>query len=263
MPRAAIRAYSQLILNTSGLVGYWKMNQTSGNITDSSTQANNGTQAGTPTYSRPQIVTGDPTATTTIQTRGNSSNYFNLGQPNILKFTTSFSVEGWVNILDQANTSPIIGRGNTSDVTIRGAWDLLANASGNRRARFSTCVGTSTEGTINSSTVSPGVHYLAGTWDGTTMRLYVDGTLNGSVAQSGTLVNPATYDITIGATLSNALTPGGGSVETAHVALYTSVLTAAQIAQRYQTGVSLLRTLAVARSLAAVRTTAAVRTPVT
>jgi hypothetical protein len=240
MLRAPIRAYAQLILSERGLIGYWQMNETAGNIADSSGNNSTGTKVGEPTYSSTTIVTGAPEAISSIRTAGQNGIYFNVGDLTLYKLTTRITLEGWINILDQGNSQTIVGRGSPGDTTRRGSWILSGNNSNGKRAVFNLHNGA--ERSLSSNIISAGIHHIVGTWDGTTQRIYVDGTLRNSAAITGTLTNNA-YAVVVGGFVTNAgVGSGGVNADVAHVAIYNTALSADQVAQHYQSGITAART---------------------
>jgi|GEM_PF-2050454 len=74
-------------------------------------------------------------------------------------------------------------------------------------------------------------HHVVGTWDGTTMRCYVDGVANGTA--SGFIPNITYGGAFIGLQMSGTA-PFNGSV--AEVALYGTVLSATQVSNHYAVG---------------------------
>jgi len=72
-------------------------------------------------------------------------------------------------------------------------------------------------------------HHLAGTYDGSNLRIYVDGVLRGPVPTTRS-VPAATMPLTLGAWSSGA---GNRPAGVADVAVYTSALSAAQVQAHY------------------------------
>jgi RHS repeat-associated protein len=108
-----------------------------------------------------------------------------------------------------------------------GGWLLaLQNVAGQQRATFAINNG----GTISSasSSVTTGTHYLAGTWDGTTARLYIDGAQT-AVTTVGTVTLDTTASVVMGASLDS-------TIDLDEVALYPQALSAAAIGNHYAYG---------------------------
>jgi hypothetical protein len=94
-------------------------------------------------------------------------------------------------------------------------------------------------------------HHVVGTIDGTTLRLYVDGTQVATAAMSGTVRPASSADFTIGSATASGREFAGSLDEVAH---YTSALSAARITAHHQAAASPSMTLAgtVQRKTAAV-----------
>lgn len=111
-----------------------------------------------------------------------------------------------------------------------GGLHLLINAFGNLSAvHFASGAGTTASGT---TAVNDGAtHHVAATWDGTDLRLYVDGVEEDSVAAGGPAEDAA--DFWIGNSLAAAF-PLTGVL--AHVAGYDSVLSASEVEEHAVAG---------------------------
>jgi hypothetical protein len=95
------------------------------------------------------------------------------------------------------------------------------------RPRFFLALDGARHSVASSVTITPGWHYLAGTYDGSTMRIYVDGTLRGEEAASGQLTGYRT---------PLRLGMNGGGTEAFkglmdNVRIYPRALTAQQLAK--------------------------------
>ncbi|HMJ34003.1 MAG TPA: LamG-like jellyroll fold domain-containing protein [Baekduia sp.] len=174
----------------SGLVGAWGFDETSGTgVTDASGNGLNGTLTGA-------------TRTTTGKFGGalsfnGTSNWVTVADNAKLDLTTKITMEGWVNPTALGSTwrTVMIKEGASSLVYSLYASEGTSKASGH--------VFTSTEFDTR-STAGVALNtwtYLATTWDGATLRLYVNGTLVSSKPVTGTMPNS-----------SGALRFGGNSV---------------------------------------------------
>lgn len=94
------------------------------------------------------------------------------------------TVEAWVRTTVGTGTQSIFSKDQTNSSTLR-VWQFRLNAGKPEFLPFSTsAVATA----ASPDAVNDGqFHHLCGTWDGTTVRIYVDGILKGSTALSGTL----------------------------------------------------------------------------
>jgi hypothetical protein len=161
-----------------------------------------------------------------------STGYVTVPDAAALNFASALSVEAWVKPVDQAanQSRRIVAKPFTSTATPYNEFSLNSNAGAAAAAQFEITTG-GTRTILTGTTTLPSDRYshVVGTWDGTTMRIYVNGVLESSVAKSGTLNN---YD----QPLQIGRLPGGwyfnGWID--DVGLYSKALTTAQVAQRYR-----------------------------
>jgi hypothetical protein len=165
--------------NASGLSAYYKLNDASGTVATNSTGGTNGTLQNTPTW-----------VTSPVEFAGNSLNFDGTNDvvsiPNhaTLNITTAITLEAWVyatkntgiqNVISKSSSSanngyifPRTDNGWTNTIIyfhIGGSWRTLSAA-------------------------YPGLnawHHLAATYDGATIKLYIDGVLSASQAQTGSI----------------------------------------------------------------------------
>jgi len=161
-----------------------------------------------------------------------TSSYVSIPDSSLLDaFTNRLTVELWFRA-NSTNANPvwaaIVAKGNTS-------WRLQATE-GAKTLTFS-ATGTSGGDMTGTRNVNDGQwHHVAGVYDGTTMSLYVDGTLDVSKPATG-LIAQNDYPMAIGA---NDNSPAGtihlfnGSVD--EVALYNRALSVGEIATIYDAG---------------------------
>ena len=148
-----------------------------------------------------------------------------------LNLTGAITIQAWVkanawgtNVWDNY----IVGKDDWS-VSSAG-YALRAGAGGQLSFNFAVSGGLWQE-VLSSITMTTGVwHNVAGTFDGTTQKVYIDGILEGSAAYSGSIVS-SPYHLNIGAV---PYTTGGsrlfnGNID--EVAIWNSALTASQLIQ--------------------------------
>ncbi|HEY6693405.1 MAG TPA: LamG-like jellyroll fold domain-containing protein, partial [Solirubrobacteraceae bacterium] len=162
--------------DTSGLVAAYGFEEPSGTtVTDSSTRANNGTYAN---------------ATRSTSGRHGSALSFNGTNASVtvpdaasLRLTTGMTLEAWVNPSAGGNWRTVLLKQQTNDLV----YGLYSNDDVNRPSAwlYTTTGQPSVTGTA-AVAVNTWTH-LAATYDGTTVRLYVNGTQTGSRAISGSL----------------------------------------------------------------------------
>ena len=181
---------AQLAGTRAGLVGQWEFDEGSGQIaTDSSGNSNDGqlgsgagADASDPTW------TTDPSMGSVLSFDGSDDYITGIGDCP----TGSFTVAGWAK-----DTGPTIG----------GKWSVLYSADQeiwfgvDREASPAVWldVGGNGKGGLTPGTWSRDVwHHIAGTWDGTTVHLYLDG-VDMSITAYGTPENPQAEAAMIGA----------------------------------------------------------------
>lgn len=191
-------AYYNLTLN-DGLVGYWKLDETSGTrADDSSGWGNSG------------ALLNGPTISTTVPTLNFSNprslnfdgvnDYVNMGNNNSLdRGSLPFSIAAWFKVDTAGGVGewrPIIDKGSSNAIQNYGLW-TSANPFVNKIDFIS---GNGDWGdTVSLTTILPDTWYhAAGTWDGTTKRLYVNGVLEKSSTPGSTekpVSSPSTFKI--------------------------------------------------------------------
>jgi hypothetical protein len=135
---------------------------------DSSGNGNNGTLVGGPTFTTG--VTGQ-----TIQLNG-SNQYVTVANSSDLNPTSAITLSAWINATDWNGNRRIIQKGNTDD-----QYRLTAESG---VLKFDV----HGVGVITAALPSTGVwHLIIGTYDGTTMKLYVDGVVVASAAATGSI----------------------------------------------------------------------------
>jgi len=148
----------------NGLVGLWKFDETSGaNAYDSSIKNNAGTLSGTPTRTSSCQISDCLTFSGTGQ-------YVNIPPPTGFP-TTSITVSAWVYLTSHITSNDLV----TNNFSVSGGWDLFADSLGN--AMFGVFNGTSQFNASGCSTAftTSAWHHLLGTYDGTTVKVYLDG----------------------------------------------------------------------------------------
>ncbi len=217
-----VSAYRSLILS-NGPVGYWRLGEASGTVARDETGGHAGTFVNNPILSQLGALVGDPNTSVTFN---GTTQYVNVPYSAALN-TATFSVEVWAKVTGGGGTY----RGVMASRMFPNGWAVYAAADNTWQFWVNSGTGMLVVSggpvTLNSWT------YLAGTFDGTTARLYVNGMLAGS--GGSTAYHPQT---------SNALTigqsePGDGfyfpgSLDEA--AEYGAALSAIQVQNDYLLG---------------------------
>lgn len=179
----------------------------------------------------PSFVTGSTNSTLTLSLNG-TSQYVDLGNINaeIASGSSSLTITSWIRPNKFANYDGIVVR--TGAVSPYGGWQLNLDSSG--RLDFAINVSGSWQTYINkggptSALTSNTWYHVAGVYDGSTMKTYTNGSLVGSVSQTGSIsyTSPLS-NLYIGRNQSSYF---GGNIATANV--YNKALTASEISQEY------------------------------
>ncbi len=173
----------------SGLVGYWKLD---GNAQDSSGNGNNGTPNGM------SFVTGKIGQAGSFA--GNASSYANVYNSSSLN-PSQITVAAWINPSSNPTIASIVKKSDFNQqngYTLEGA-SAATTASGNNQYRFGVyispeaCPGNNALG-IPAGWCITGItpqlqigtwNYLVGTYDGSNLRLYLNGSLVTAIPASG------------------------------------------------------------------------------
>ncbi len=198
----------------TGLVGHWKLDETSGDVAhDSSGNDNHGTLLG-----NPQWVAGKVGGA--LQFDG-TDDCVDCGDDPLFSITGDLTVACWfkVNQFDVGYQALVAKGGYT--------WRLQRDGT-NSTLEFS-CTGAG--GAYGNVDVSDGEwHHVAGVYDGSTMYLYVDGGLDVFQGASGT-IDTNTYNLFIGENSQDTGRHWNGWID--DVRVYSRPLSAADIRELY------------------------------
>ena len=164
-------------VNDDGLVGYWKLDEGSGNFADSSGNGNAGTEAGT--LSRGQ--TGKVNKAVGFGT----NNYITIADSSSLDITGNLTMSAWVKPVDYTNYRGIFQEYANTDYVYQ-SYGMFTDQSG---------IKIIVEGTQLNPSAIPALnewHHVVGTYDGSNVRLYIDGSLSSSTSKTGSVTSHAT-----------------------------------------------------------------------
>lgn len=227
--------YSSVILADSPLA-YWRLNEASGTTAaDSSGNAHNGTISGAVTLGAAGLVAGagSDTAYSFDGTAGTPGQVLTAWNPSGY---SAFSVEAWVNfstIVSGSNPRLIVN--SHDDFTGTSGFELFYDVGG---AGFHWTVGNgSATGNVVGGAITFGATYhVVGTWDGATVRLYVNGQQVGTpgTLSGGTLAaGPANVGLGYSSDYNGDYLTGALD----EVAVYGAALTPTQVQAHYVAGV--------------------------
>ncbi len=236
--------YEALVL-ASNPIGYWRLNETTldSNYADSSGNGLTGPSVFNTQVQQGNLLTtysdsdGNSTVATALATNLWGGSITTSAFANVP--TTGWTIEAWVNLTANPDGSQIITDGyNVTDVfalcfstgggTISPGGDLLFGGFYN---------GTSWVGVSASSPLTLNqTYHLAATWDGSNVRLYIDGVLIGTQAGSPYTVS-ASRTLFIGGNPSDFRTAPRITGRGSEVAIYGTALSGATILAHYDLGI--------------------------
>ncbi|HXE44379.1 MAG TPA: LamG-like jellyroll fold domain-containing protein [Conexibacter sp.] len=202
-------------------VSYWKLNETSGTIAGDATVANPGTYEGAPTLGLAGLVATD--ATGTAVGFGGAGADARIGQSGSLDLTTGITLEAFI----QPSSLPPAGMIRTI-VAKTGSYSLELN--GPTLEMSVVQLGVSRRLQAPAGTIVAGrVYDVAGTYDGATERLYVNGVQVASAALTGS-TDLTMSGVRIGS-WDGTQQFFAGTLD--DISVYASALSAAQVAAHY------------------------------
>jgi hypothetical protein len=220
--------YRDVVLGTTGLQSYWRLGEISGVTAFDSNGAVNGAHANGPTVGG----TGAPTYADGATIFDGVDDYIGFGDVYDFAGTSSFTVEGWFNrtTVGEAGTWRIVA-GKEPATGTRDGW-AIAIAPGTQLIYFDR-VNASNDDVVASTTatVAGTWYHFAVTYDGATMRMYVNGALEASTASALSIPN-TTYPLRLGSLDPAPTNSFAGRID--EIAIYNTALTATQIAEHYR-----------------------------
>ncbi len=219
--------YSQTILNTTGLVSYWRLGETSGNPQDSKGTNHVTVVNGTPTYGQTGAIAGDSNKAITFSA---STDYFTVPDAASLDLGNGpFSIEAWARRDTDTGVFAIaVNKGINAysfGWTNNDKWELgMVNV--NPLATESNT--TAADGTWH--------HFVVTRTNSTTMNVYKDGVDVTTLVDTTRTLLDTTSVLEIGIETAGSLQPLAGALD--ELAIYNTVLSAATVLDHYNTGVA-------------------------
>jgi len=211
--------YSNAVTQTAGLVGYWRLGESSGTNANDEVSTNDGTYTGTPTLGATGALSGDTDTAVTFASA--SSQYVNIPDVAAVDLGDVFSLEAWINVTG-SGARYIVSKST-------GAYALAIFSDGTLGLR----IGNGATLRITNAALSAGWHHVVGTKNGATTALYVDGAAPATTASANvTAVNNATA-LLIGGDF-NAGEFFNGSID--EVAVYNVAISEATALAHYNAG---------------------------
>lgn len=210
-------------------LAYWRMGDTAGTTcTDSSGNGRHATYAGSPTLGVTGLVTGD--ADKAVEFTGTTAQRAEITAAAWMNPTVGITLEAIVKPDDFSNYRSIVDR----DLAPYRTWGLRVNQTTGKVEGLvwsQDDAASSPTSLVSTTALTVGTKcHVALTWDGATVRLYINGTLNASVAKSGSMKSsssPICIGVTHGGSSSAYFSPFDGVID--EVAFYGTALSAARI----------------------------------
>jgi hypothetical protein len=204
-------------------VGWWRFDEGSGTVAgDSSGYGNDGTLL--PTGSEPQWVDGKYDKALSFD---GVNDYVNCGnKPNLEIAGNQITLSAWVK---KAAAVPVGGGFSIISKNRYSKYFLWITDS--QKPRFSLTTTTTKDLDATTVTVSDTWYYLSAVYNGSTMKIYVNGILENEIAQSGNIAS-TTQPLTIGRDLTYGLWLMNGVID--EVRVYNRALSAPEVQTEFQ-----------------------------
>lgn len=224
--------YRDVVLGTAGLQSYWRLGEASGVTAFDSQGSVNGAHSNGPTLG----AAGAPTYANNATSLDGVNDYIGFGDVYDFAGTASFTVEGWLNrtSVGEAGTWRVpVGKEPATGSRDGWAIAIAPNSAGCPQCiYFDRVVGGSDNTAISTTATVAGTWYhFAATYDGATMRMYVNGALEASTASALSIPN-TTYALRLGSLHPAPTTLFPGRVD--EIAIYDTALSAAEVAEHYR-----------------------------
>ena len=218
------KAFNDLTISDD-LVGYWKLDETSGPARDSSGYGHDGVWNGTPLASSdtPDVEFKNEYS---MEFDG-ATDHIDVGDPARLRGMDQLTVAAWVKQRSTGSVQTIVGYwGNSSPINSRKYW-IRVNGSAIQGYVYTTQPAQE-GGTFSTTDLTDGWHHIAMTWNGTNLRMYIDGVDTGvTYAGIGSINGNSQNDLYIGREQASGI-PFNGFID--EVRIYKRALTVSEIA---------------------------------
>lgn len=216
----------------SSLVSYWKLDEASGDLTDS-TGGNNGSPqpAGVPVlYSQTGIVN------TSVRMQADlvGSSRIDMGDPVNLRLTSAGSISCWLNPESVATTAGLVAKMNFG--TDRNGYGLFTLTS---QPYFEIADATSFNSLALSDTtmINGSWYHIVITWDGSTIRGYVNGTVDSHTTVQSRNATSTGINFTLGRGFNGTdFVNYGLTGKLDEVGLWSRAITGAEVTTLYNSG---------------------------
>ena len=242
--------YKEAVLG-DGPLAYWRLDETSGttatDLAGHSSGPFNATYNGSPTLNQSGVM-DDGLSNPSVDFDA-INDYAVTADDNTLKFLSAqaFTAESWVNAdTTQENntddtTRSIVGCHNSVTASDEDGWRLFwtEDAGGDLQFVFERQNGTSQDAVSKGGYDLNTAYHVVGTFDGSTIRLYVNGVLVASAASTVSIPSAGQNGATIGTTETGSGDYTGFGLadgQLDEITLYDRALTGQEIAEHYAIG---------------------------
>lgn len=225
---AAVGIYTNVVMGDNP-VAYWRLGEASGPTAyDKTANANNGTykvNGGTLTFGITGVVTNDPNTAINVS----AGSYMAAPHSASLNLTTGMTLEAWTALTtnDGYYQGLMMKCGNSG----WGDGYGLYTYGGNLTAFINTYNPLSGNAASWAFGTGPAYHHLVSTFDGTYLKLYVDGQLKASTDTAATNITTNTGELALGIGAYYSPAQWEGKID--EVAIYNYALTGQQVVDHY------------------------------
>ncbi|HEX5500901.1 MAG TPA: LamG domain-containing protein, partial [Thermomicrobiales bacterium] len=224
-------AFAQMIRSTPGLAAWWRLDETSGKARDASGHGHDATYGGGVTRAVPSLIPTDPNPAAGFT--GADDGSVDAGDALDAPGTQPFSLELWANLGEQTEPYPrLISKEGIDDAGQRQGFLIYLNAASGRLGVERWRDGKPDALTTPNPLAAGAVHHIVATYDGSSLRIYVDGAQAAEGAATRELLDEA-YPFRIGAR-SDGVNGLVGVLD--EVAVYDQALSPDTIAAHFQAG---------------------------
>lgn len=229
---ASVRQFASGVYRATGdeAMGIWEFDECSGTtVNDLSGNGNTGTVQGGGSFS-----TDTPTGTG-CSFSVTSTEYVDAGSKASLSvMPRNVTVMGWIKVNALNNYTYLFSNDRDCCGSYNG-YSLQINSAG--RAVFRIWNGSPTSVAGTSLLQAGRWYHLLGTYDGSTLKVYVDGKLDGTASYAANVGTPASFNATLGA-LGACATGCGRSLLIDSVYVFAKTLVASEVEEVYARSIS-------------------------
>jgi hypothetical protein len=188
---ASIASYTALIASLAGLV-HWRLGEASGNFDDLTGNGRTLTATATIAYSQASLLDGEDD-NFAIKPNG-STGFGSIAHAAWMNVTTGVTWYGWIK--GTGTTQAFLNR---DDAGSNRAWSIEVDASGNLKISLTFTTAATATFTASGAINDGNAHFIAITYDGAHVKIFIDGTRYLKTAETRTIDAP-TSAIRLGAT---------------------------------------------------------------